>query len=131
MPFYKKEGESFLSAEIISFPDKTLSIDTKIAYTFPVDGWYWFDTLDAAISFYANQTTVPVINSVQVRLQLNTIGARQAVEAYVAAASQDIKDWWEFSLHFARDNLMLIEAATQIGLTTEQLDLFFVEAAKR
>lgn len=66
----------------------------------------------------------------QIRLQLTALGLRQAVEDWVATQSIDIKDWWEFSLSIDRDNQMLIDAATHFGLTGEQLDQLFIEAAK-
>jgi hypothetical protein len=55
---------------------------------------------------------------------------RQAVEDYVASASLEIKDWWEFSLAYERNAPLLIEAATTLGMTSEQLDQFFIEANK-
>ena len=66
----------------------------------------------------------------QIRLQLSAIGMRQAVEDYVASASLDIKDWWEFSLAYERNSQLLIEAATGLGMTSEQLDQFFIEASE-
>jgi hypothetical protein len=66
----------------------------------------------------------------QIRLQLSAIGMRQAVEDYVASASLEIKDWWEFSLAYERNAPLLVEAATTLGMTGEQLDQFFIEANK-
>ena len=65
----------------------------------------------------------------QIRLHLTSIGLRQAVEDYVASASLDIKDWWEFSTFIERTSPLLINAATQLGMTSEQLDQFFIEAS--
>ena len=66
----------------------------------------------------------------QIRLQLSNLGMRQAVEDFVAGRSLEIKDWWEFSLSFERNSPLLIESATQLGLSAEQVDELFIEAAK-
>jgi hypothetical protein len=66
----------------------------------------------------------------QVRLQLTAIGMRQAVEDYVSACTQDVKDWWEFSTSIERTSPLLIAAATQLGLSGNQLDQFFIDAGK-
>ena len=130
MPFYKKDDETLLTATVVAMPEATLTEEVKDQHTYPINGWYWFDTLDDAISFYAKSAT-DSITPRQIRLQLSAIGMRQAVEDYVAASSLDIKDWWEFSTFFERSNPLLIGAATGLGMTSEQLDQFFVEASKR
>jgi hypothetical protein len=66
----------------------------------------------------------------QIRLHLTAIGLRQSVEDYVASASLDVKDWWEFSLSYERNAQLLLEAATTLGLTSDQLDQFFIKASK-
>lgn len=78
-------------------------------------------------------TPEPIPQSItprQIRLQLTAIGMRQAVEDYVASSSLEIKDWWEFSLAYERNAPLLVEAATTLGMTSEQLDQFFIEANK-
>ena len=75
----------------------------------------------------------PVGNNIsprQIRHHLNALGMRDAVEAYVAQADQDVKDWWEFSTVIERDNAILIEAAKQLGMDDAQLDQFFADASK-
>ena len=129
--FFKKDESGIMSAEYVEAPSAILMEITKDEHTYPVEGWYWFETLDNAIAFYANKQDVNSITPRQIRLQLSAIGMRQAVEDYVAASSLDIKDWWEFSTFFERSNPLLIGAATALGMTSEQLDQFFVEASKR
>lgn len=77
------------------------------------------------------KATVPSsITPRQIRLQLTAMGLRQQVEDWVATQSIDIKDWWEFTISYERSNQMLINAAANFGLTSEQLDLLFIEANK-
>jgi hypothetical protein len=131
MPFYKREDEQLLvGGTMVTTPNVTLTVDTKDQYNYPQDGWYWFETLDDALAFYANKQDVNSITPRQIRLQLSAIGMRQAVEDYVAASSLDIKDWWEFSTYIERTSPLLINAATQLGMTSEQLDQFFIDASK-
>jgi hypothetical protein len=82
--------------------------------------------LDDYLRAYIPQSITPR----QIRLQLSAIGMRQAVEDYVASASLEIKDWWEFSLAYERNAPLLVEAATGLEMTSEQLDQFFIEASQ-
>lgn len=54
MPFYKRDDDSLHSASSEVYgPGYTLEESLKDTYTYPVEGWYWFDTLDLAIAFFA------------------------------------------------------------------------------
>jgi hypothetical protein len=128
--FFKKDESSIMSAEYVETPSAILMEITKDEHTYPIEGWYWFETLDDAITFYANKQDANSITPRQIRLQLSAIGMRQAVEDYVAASSLDIKDWWEFSTYIERTSPLVIDAATQLGMTSEQLDQFFIDASK-
>lgn len=65
----------------------------------------------------------------QIRLQLNKSGLRQEVETMVAKSDDyDLKDWWEYSTEYRRDNKILIAFAAQLGLNDEQIDKLFIEA---
>src|SRR5512135_3326926 len=51
MPFYKRNGDELLSApNFVHGPGFDLDATLHTTYTYPVDGWYWFDTLDAALA---------------------------------------------------------------------------------
>lgn len=71
---------------------------------------------------------VVVVSPRQFRMVLTRAGIRSEVETFVASASQDIKDWWEYSIEIRSDNENLIEAATQLGYGN-QLDALFELAA--
>jgi hypothetical protein len=58
----------------------------------------------------------------QMRMALTRAGLREAVEGAVAAGSQDIKDWYEFSTTFERNNEQVVELGAALGVTKEQLD---------
>lgn len=58
----------------------------------------------------------------QIRLALNQMGLRDAVEAAVAAGPRDLRDWWEYSIELHRDHPMIATMADAIGVTAEQVD---------
>jgi len=67
----------------------------------------------------------------QVRLILNQYGLRSNVETAIANSNDyNIKDWWEYSLEYDRDNAILVSMATSIGLSNVQLDQMFIDGAK-
>lgn len=72
-----------------------------------------------------------VVSPLQARLALNEIGLRQAVENAVAVATQDIKDFYEFALEWKRDNKQLKDMATSLGMTSVDLDNFFLLASTK
>lgn len=52
MAFYKEDNGSLLSGDNFVFsPIVTLKAEDKDNFTYPQDGWYWFDTEDEANSF--------------------------------------------------------------------------------
>lgn len=103
---------------------------------FPVaDGLFWIDCPDdcAADTWLyvdgvlspkpAPAPTVPQsVSPRQIRMALTRAGLREAVEAAVLAGDQDLKDWWEFSTSFERNNPQVEVMATVLGVSTQQLD---------
>jgi hypothetical protein len=49
-------------------------------------------------------------------------GLRAGVEAYVSQGSQDLKDWYEFSLSFERNHPLVIQAGVDLGKSPADLD---------
>lgn len=72
---------------------------------------------------------IPSITPRQIRQVLTASGIRAQVEAAVADGDQDLKDWWEFSSSFERYHPVLVEMATDLGLTGGQIDDLFDQAA--
>ena len=68
--------------------------------------------------------TAPIapISPRQIRMALTRAGLRSTVEAAVAAGNQDLKDWWEFSTSFERNNPQVVAMGTALGQTSGQLD---------
>jgi hypothetical protein len=49
MPFYKRDNENLISTDFLEGPGIMLSEASKDEHTYPVEGWYWFADLDAAM----------------------------------------------------------------------------------
>lgn len=73
-------------------------------------------------------TPPPIASPRQIRLALTQIGLRTAVENYVAAATQDVKDSWQFATQIDRNNALLNAAAIALGKTSADIDALFALA---
>lgn len=63
---------------------------------------------------------VPVCSAWQIRKAFNRRGMRAQVEQYVAGASQDVRDGYEFAREWRADDPFVIEAAGDLGMTDAQ-----------
>ena len=75
------------------------------------------------------RAAIKPINATQIRIALNQLGLRNRVEEAVAAGSQDLKDWWEFSVNLYRDHPLVVSMAVALGLPPEQVDALWLVAA--
>lgn len=73
--------------------------------------------------------TPPSVTPRQFRQALTRTGLRSGVEAFVASADQDTKDWYEYSNAFERSNPVLIASGHGLGKTDAEIDALFVLAA--
>jgi len=72
---------------------------------------------------------IPSCSPRQIRQILTAVGLRTAVESAVAAGSQDLQDWWEFSTVIERTHPEVIAMGAALGQTPGQLDQLFVTGA--
>lgn len=87
---------------------------------------------------FSDQTSLPspavvVPDSVtprQVRLLLLSQNLLSQVEAIIAASDAATKITWGFASEFRRNDPLLTALASQLGLTDEQVDQFFIAAAQ-
>lgn len=66
----------------------------------------------------------------QVRLLLLSQGLLEQVEQMIQAQDKATQIAWEFALEFKRNDPLLNNLATNLGLTNEQVDQFFIAAAR-
>lgn len=62
------------------------------------------------------------VSARQIRLALNQLGMRDAVEAAVAASSRDVRDYWEYSTELSRSHPLIEQMLPAIGVTSDQAD---------
>lgn len=75
-------------------------------------------------------TTVPsAVTPLQIRAAINQEGLREAVDAYVATLNQTEQDAWEYATIIERNNPILVNGATFLGKTEEDIDNLFILAS--
>ena len=129
--FYKKIEDEILKGENINTPLVTLKAEDKDSYTYPQDGWYWFNSFDEALAFFAGLKNSNSITMRQARLVLLNAGLLELVDNAIATGSDEVlKVEWEYATEVRRDWSNLISMALTLGITEEQLDNLFIEASK-
>lgn len=130
---YPESREYLQGKVLVNFNVTSEEKDGTVMYTYEqlrFEPWYSDEAIEKEVAKRKEELKVKSITPRQMRLQLIALGLRQQVEDWVATQPLAIKDWWEFSLSYERNNQMLIDAATHFGLTSEQLDQLFIEASK-
>lgn len=75
-------------------------------------------------------STVPAsVTPRQVRLLLLGRGLLDQVEAMIAQQDRATQITWDKALEFRRDDPLLLTLGANLGLTSEQIDQFFIAAA--
>ena len=130
MGFYKKEERQILNGEeLVSTPNVTLSIDNKDEFTYPQDGWYWFDTFDEALTYFASTNFGTILTPRQARWVLLDEGLLDAVEEIVKL-NRKYDIYWEYATEIRREDPILLQLAAALGITDEKLDEMFIKGAK-
>lgn len=65
----------------------------------------------------------------QIRQAMTALSLRATVEAAIASADQDAKDWYEFATAFDENHPMVLVLAAALGISAEQVHALFVKAA--
>lgn len=71
---------------------------------------------------------IPDVTPRQIRMALSRAGLRASVEAAIAAGSQDLKDWYEFSTTFQRSQPLVVQMGIDLGQSPAQLDALWTLA---
>ena len=130
MGFYKKDIDTILTGENFVFsPIVTLTKETKDEFTYPQDGWYWFDTFDESLRFFAGLKLSNSITQRQARLVLLDEGLLDNVEAIVKI-DRKYEIYWEYATEIRRDDAVLLQLATALEITSEKIDEMFIKGAK-
>jgi len=130
MNIYKKQNQLHVSEDGCPEGWQTLGSDTSITHHNKkyvlgyANGATIWDT--ARMAEDAKPKVPYSISPMQMRMSLTHFELRTTVEAAVANASQDIKDMWNHATEFRRDNVYLLQMATALGFTADQMDQVFI-----
>lgn len=129
MAYYKRDGESLLRADLfVASTGYELHSDNHNSESYPVDGWYWFDTLDQALEFFRNtaaEETV-IVTASQLRKAFLHFDLLEAVDAICNTPGQEaLYIDWEYKDEFHSDNPLVLAVGAQLGKTPEEVKEIF------
>ena len=131
--YYKRDDETLMQASEVHMPNASFLTENHTEHTYPIDGWYWFDTLDEAMTTLVSPPDVPTVTALQGMLAIQAGGMVAGFNTW--KASLDPVDdfaviaFFEKAPTWRRDNPYLIQGATALGLSSEQIDSLFALAA--
>lgn len=130
MPFFKRINDELMQTpNFVVGLGFELRVETHTEHVYPVDGWYWFDTLDDALSSPVFRTQIVEVTMRQARRALLQVGLYDAVNAAIEALPEpqrtSAKIDWEYSQVVQRHNDFVSTIAPSLGLTEVQLDDLF------
>lgn len=135
MPFFKRDDEAsalLTAPNFVAGPGFELQAEMHDTYSYPVDGWYWFDSLDAAMVALAVPPAATSITQRQARLYLFQHGLLAGVEAALDQLAEPVRTAalieWQFAREIERTNPLVLAIVGTLGWTDDQVDTFFAEA---
>ena len=147
MSFFKLDNGTVLEAPNYVFgPGVTLVAENHSNHEYPVQGWYWFDTIEEAYSAFNIEPLVidrvstleTVVNrlpgvtdsqitKLQVKKQAQAMGIWEALKAAIAADA-DLNEDWELTNGVAKDHPAVLLMAAALNMTSADVDAFFAAA---
>lgn len=142
MPFFKRDGENVLASSSLDGPGYSLREDAHAEHTYPVDGWVWADSLDAALPLLVVTDAVPFRFGAAAILASGMLGPDvttpsqmdAAIEAVIAslpisAAEKAVAVLsWRRATEIRRDNPLVAAIAQARGLSEADVDAMFAAA---
>lgn len=130
MPFYKIENDQIVKSDNISGVGYVLNEESYLEYTYPLDGWYYFNNLQDAINvlFEDKLTSSSIITMRQARLILLQMNLLDTINNFILTQSEDVKVRWEYSSILDRNDPLLINMLSMLNFTSQQIDDLFILA---
>ena len=129
---YPQEREYLKGKILVNFnveefvkDEQTMYRYEQLRFTPPMDE----DAIAKEVAKRKEELKVKVITPLQAKLQLHAMGLLDEVEAMVAA-DRSVQLYWEYALEVQQEHPTLMAMATQLGLTSEQLDDMFIAASR-
>lgn len=86
---------------------------------------------NAQVPSISSEPTIPgSITPRQCRLLLLQQNLLSTVEAMIAQQDEATRITWEYALEFRRDDPLLLQLASNLGLSSNQIDEFFIAASQ-
>lgn len=77
------------------------------------------------------QILYPTLSRRQLKLELLSMGILTQVETLIVNSTPELKIWWVDTVEFHRDHALVGQFAQQLGVSSEALDVIWVNALKR
>lgn len=128
--FVKNDNDSLIIGDnFVYTPTFTLTKETKGEFTYPIDGWYWFETIEEALQFFAGLKSSDSITMRQARLYLLNAKLLSQVDNIVSQ-NEAWKIEWEYATDVVKNSPLVVALANQLDLSAEAIDTMFNEASK-
>lgn len=130
--FYKRADQELFCADTgVYAPGYILLAEEHASYTYPVDGWYWFDTLDEAMS--ALRAAPQSVTKRQARQALILMGKDEfvvaALDAIPGIPGKMARAEWQDSNVIERHRPLVAQMGNALGMSPAQIDELFILAA--
>lgn len=126
MPFCKlnESGDLISSPNYVFGPGYELRAELRDTYTFPVNGWSWYETSEQA---YDELVGSRVITRAQAKLALLQMDLLDKLEKFMSSDTtpREYKIAWNDALTFKRHSNTIIAVSQALSLTEEQVDKMF------
>jgi len=138
--FYKRDGDRIDSANGVHSPEYNLTDETHAEHTYPVDGWYWFATLDEALDGMPRDRATQSVSAWQARVVLAGMlpysegplaavpGANllEQIDAFAGQAlSAPALEKFKGAATWRRTDAMLLQLSALAGLDDAAIDAWF------
>ena len=143
--FYKRDGDSIQSANGVHSPEYSLTAETHADHAYPVDGWYWFDSLDEALDKFPRAAATQSVLAWQARYLLATMPAVTAgplasvpgenlldqLDVFaVRALDAPALEKFRGATTWLRTDPMMLQLSALAGMDDAAIDDWFEAAAK-
>lgn len=129
---YPESREYLQGKVLVNFNVASEEKDGTVMYTYEqlrFEPWYSDEAIDKEVAKRKEELKVKSITPRQARLKLLELGLLDSLEVIITTN----RAWqieWDFATEVKRDSPLVDAVATQAGMTDEQLDAMFKEAAK-
>ena len=145
MPFYRRTDDILETATVsVSAPTYQLSEEEHADHTYPVDGWYWYPSLDSALDGLPRSSATQSVLAWQARYLLATMPAVTAgplasvpgenlldqIDAFAGQAlvAPDLEKF-RGATTWQRTDPMLVQLSALAGMDAAAIDAWFEAAA--